>query len=129
MISNTSRRDFLRRGFKLGAAATLVGITGCTKSGSPQSAVEQLKFYGTGTLHIENWDQAKKDLGISIVFTDNGNDVGPVITEMVTGSAALDYDIGGLQGGAEFGTCTGGSNSALGFVQNTQLRCIVAVGH
>ncbi|MGO4842103.1 extracellular solute-binding protein, partial [Rhizobiaceae sp. 2RAB30] len=39
--------------------------------------------------------------GLSTVFTDNGNDPGPVVAKLVAGNGNDLYDIGGLQGGAE----------------------------
>ena len=98
--SNRSRREFLRT-LGMATIAYGVGITGC-KTSTNQSA-NALKLYGTGTLNIEKagWDKLKQDLNIDLVFQDNGNDTGPVITKMITGTAAYDFDLGGLQGGAE----------------------------
>jgi len=95
--SNLSRRALLRL---LGLAGLGV-LTGCSRSGrNPQSSV--LKLYGTGTLDIgESWQRLEQDLGCKLAFSDNGNDTGPVITQMIVGNAASDYDLGGLQGGAE----------------------------
>jgi putative spermidine/putrescine transport system substrate-binding protein len=99
--SNASRRDFLRQSFWLGTG--LATLNSCRKSPDANpGALSELLLYGTGTLDIEkNWAQVEKDISVKLLFTDNGNDVGPVISEMVAGSAATDYDIGGLQGGAE----------------------------
>jgi putative spermidine/putrescine transport system substrate-binding protein len=96
--SNYSRREFL--------GLTGLGLAGLTLSNSlisctSNSKVEYLKFYGTGTLNINDWSKVKKDLNIDIRFKDNGNDPGPVIAQMIMGSAAQVYHIGGLQGGAE----------------------------
>jgi len=61
-----------------------------------------IKFYGIGTLDIgKNWSKLEKDLSLKLVFADNGNDVGPVISNMVNGTAAYDFDVSGVQGGAE----------------------------
>jgi len=94
--SNTSRRDLLKL-LSLAGAGYLA--SGCHRS-KPQQA---LTMYGTGTLDIgrEGWSRLTQDTGISLKFLDNKNDTGPVITQMIVGSAAYDYDLGGLQGGAE----------------------------
>jgi putative spermidine/putrescine transport system substrate-binding protein len=52
-------------------------------------------------LNLDNWNQLQQDLGIKLAFKDNGNDPGPVVTQMVSGTAAEDFDLGGLQGGSE----------------------------
>jgi len=99
--SNASRRQFLRMlGLSAGSVALGSGsLAGCGNSGGAR----ELKLYGTGTLDIGNpgWEQLKRDLNCSLAFYDNGNDTGPVITQMIIGNAATDYDLGGLQGGAE----------------------------
>lgn len=101
--SNASRREFLRR---MGWTAAGIGLGAQTLSGCFRESAQKgatLRLFGTGTLDVgeDGWRQAQKDLGTEIVFKDNGNDTGPVITQMIAGSAALDYDLGGLQGGAE----------------------------
>ena len=35
------------------------------------------------------------------IFTDNGNDPGPVVAKLAAGNANDIYDVGGLQGGSE----------------------------
>jgi len=94
--SNQSRREFL----KLMGTSTL-GIYSTGLIGCGSGAGKTLKFYGTGTLDIEDWTKLKNDLGIILQFYDNGNDTGPVITQMIAGTASSDYHLGGLQGGAE----------------------------
>lgn len=99
MNSNVSRREFLSR---IGAAGVLMtsGLaTGC--SGKRQS--RDVRFFGTATLDIgaEGWRKLQDDLGARMLFKDNGNDAGPVIAQMTSGSAGADYDLGGLLGGAE----------------------------
>ena len=98
--SNTSRREFLTL---LGLAGMGLCLQGCNACNGPKASGKQLRFYGTGTLDIEEagWERLKKDLGITLKFEDNGNDTGPVITKMIAGNAATEYDMGGLQGGAE----------------------------
>src|SRR5258705_7479723 len=97
--SNASRSDFLRMlGLSAGSVA-LSSLSGCGVS----NGAKELKLYGTGTLDIgkEGWSQVNQQLGCSLTFYDNNNDTGPVITQMIIGNAANDYDLGGLQGGAE----------------------------
>jgi len=98
-LTNLNRRDFLKAIGYSGVSLSCFSILGC----SNQNAPTDLRFYGTGTLDIEpaNWIYAKEKLGHHILFEDNKNDVGPIITQMISGNAAYDYDIGGLQGGAE----------------------------
>ncbi|HLZ77133.1 ABC transporter substrate-binding protein [Phenylobacterium sp.] len=62
-----------------------------------------LHFWGTGTLDIgpSNWARAQREANVRIQFTDNGNDLGPVLAKMVSGTAARTFDLGGVQGGAE----------------------------
>ncbi|MBI4911005.1 MAG: extracellular solute-binding protein [Acidobacteria bacterium] len=94
--TNLSRRELLKR---LGSAASVpLVITSC--GGRKPS---KLRLYGTGTLDIQKagWDRLTKDLGAEVEFIDNLNDTGPVIAKMITGTASRDYDLGGLQGGAE----------------------------
>ena len=94
--SNASRREFLRL---LGLGSIALAAQGCHKD-KPETV---LKLYGTGTLDVgrEGWDHLRQDAGIGLMFQDNGNDTGPVITQMIVGTAANDFDLGGLQGGAE----------------------------
>lgn len=95
--SNISRRQLIMRLGALGAGAYLSSFFACGERTS------KLAFYGTGTLDIgeQGWQKLASELGIELTFKDNGNDTGPVITQMITGTAATDYDLGGLQGGAE----------------------------
>ena len=63
---------------------------------------QSLNFYASGTLNIDtSWVEVEKELGFNVLFADNGNDVGPIISNMINGSAAYDYDVSGVQGGAE----------------------------
>jgi putative spermidine/putrescine transport system substrate-binding protein len=100
MHSNLSRRDFLTH---IGAFSALAMLSaGCGRKGSSGSA-KNVRFYGTATLDIgaDGWKELQRQLGLTLSFQDNGNDAGPVIGQMVGGSAAQDYDLGGLLGGAE----------------------------
>jgi putative spermidine/putrescine transport system substrate-binding protein len=47
------------------------------------------------------WRNLERSESVRLLFKDNGNDAGPVIAQMTAGSAAADYDLGGLLGGAE----------------------------
>jgi putative spermidine/putrescine transport system substrate-binding protein len=98
--SNLSRRQLLR---VLGATGvTTMSLGACRRKSADATAVlQRLQFYGTGTLNIEDWSVLNNTLRLDIKFQDNGNDTGPVLTQMIAGTAAQDYDIGGLQGGAE----------------------------
>ena len=103
LSSNFSRRQLLKILASMPVAYYACGLSGCSNSGKKKdSLLKDINFYGTGTLDIQKkWAQVDKDLGLKIHFKDNGNEVGPVLTQMIVGTAALDYDIGGLQGGAE----------------------------
>jgi putative spermidine/putrescine transport system substrate-binding protein len=82
-------------------AVTGVAILGgaCT----PSSDVRDVRLFGTATLDpgTDVWKRLRQDLSARVLFKDNGNDAGPVIAQMTTGTAATDYDLGGLLGGAE----------------------------
>src|SRR5690242_17364854 len=102
--SNASRREFLQwLGFgSLGLTAALTGCSGCRRdSNRSGGSSRELRIYGTGTLNLDSWAQAQRDLNVKVVFKDNGNDAGPVVSQMVSGTAAEDFDLGGLQGGSE----------------------------
>lgn len=96
--SNQSRRNFLKI---LSASAIGLPLASCSGLLSNKNKVVTLKFYGTGTLNIEDWKKLYDDQKIILSFKDNNNDPGPVISQMIMGTAAKDYNIGGLQGGAE----------------------------
>ncbi|BCH32278.1 spermidine/putrescine ABC transporter substrate-binding protein [Mesorhizobium sp. L-8-10] len=97
--SNMERRSLLKL-MGAGAALGLAGTTGFPRLAA--AADEELAFWASGTLDIgENWSRLASDTGLSTVFTDNGNDPGPVVAKLVAGNGNDLYDIGGLQGGAE----------------------------
>lgn len=101
--SNATRREFLKY-LSLTALATVAAdLGGCRQRAPGAPNLTNLRFYGTGTLDIldQGWAVLAKDAGIKLAFTDNGNDVGPVIAQMIAGTASKDYHLGGLQGGAE----------------------------
>jgi putative spermidine/putrescine transport system substrate-binding protein len=101
MTYDNSRREVLgwmgSGALAFGAGAGLLGLQGCGKN------AKTLRLFGTGTLDIgkENWSEATRALGVNIDFQDNKNDVGPVLAQMINGTAADSYDLGGVQGGAE----------------------------
>jgi putative spermidine/putrescine transport system substrate-binding protein len=94
-ISDISRRTLLAG----------LGIVPIIARSSPSIAqkLETLRYFGTGTLDVgkQNWRVVQERLGIKVDFKDNGNDIGPVLAQMISGTAATDYDLGGVQGGAE----------------------------
>ena len=108
-----TRRKFLGTTLKIGAGMmaypTLRHLIG--RSNSPFRAfasaekepeIKELRLWASGTQTIEEqWIKLENELGIKILFADNGNAVGPVISKMVFGDAADIYDVNGLQGGAE----------------------------
>ena len=102
--SNASRRSFLRHLGFIGAGSMLgtTFLTSCSGD-TPAVSITTLRKFATGTLDIGEvgWKQLLDELNIELRFEDNGNDTGPVIANMISGSAAREYDIGGLQGGAE----------------------------
>lgn len=101
--SNYSRRRFITTtAFALGSIPAATSVLSSCRSDSKPTATVDLSFYGTGTLDIEEkrWKNAR-EAGVAVSFSDNKNDVGPVIAQMVTGNAAKVHDVGGLQGGAE----------------------------
>jgi putative spermidine/putrescine transport system substrate-binding protein len=90
-----------RRVLQALAAVPSIALLGPGCSGSDSSV--DVRFYGTGTLDIGSggWANLLRDESARLIFKDNGNDAGPVIAQMTAGTAANDYDIGGLLGGAE----------------------------
>jgi len=105
MDTNISRRRILQM------MATLPGLAligpGCTR---PASGTD-VRFFGTGTLDVgaKGWGRLSDDEHVRMMFKDNGNDAGPVIAQMTAGTAAADYDLGGLLGGAETVLGSGGA--------------------
>ena len=82
-----------------GVGASILGLESCFDS---QTKEKLVRFYGTGTLDIGlNWKRIEQELGIKVAFSDNGNDTGPIIASMINGTAANDFDLGGIQGGVE----------------------------
>ncbi|NLR98214.1 extracellular solute-binding protein [Rhizobium sp. P38BS-XIX] len=96
--SNIQRRDMLKL-MGAGAAALSVGGLGATRAMADDATVA---FWGTATLDIgDKWQEFASQSGVSPEFTDNGNDVGPVVARLAAGNANDLFDVGGFQGGAE----------------------------
>jgi putative spermidine/putrescine transport system substrate-binding protein len=96
-----TRREFLRRLSLTAAAFPLSELAvSCRRNWSKPETT--LNFFAVGTLNDDaSWHQLEHELEIKVIFRDNQNDVGQVITQMITLGAATTYDIGGLLGGAE----------------------------
>ncbi|MGY5774750.1 ABC transporter substrate-binding protein [Rhizobium sp. LEGMi135b] len=96
--SNMQRRDMLKL-MGAGAAALSVGGLSATRAMADDATVA---FWGTATLDIgDKWQEFTRQSGVSPEFTDNGNDVGPVVARLAAGNANDLFDVGGFQGGAE----------------------------
>ncbi len=96
--SNMQRRDMLKL-MGAGAAALTVGGLSATSAMADDATVA---FWGTATLDIgDKWQEFTRQSGVSPEFTDNGNDVGPVVARLAAGNANDLFDVGGFQGGAE----------------------------
>lgn len=96
--SNMQRRDMLKL---MGAGATALSLGGltATRAMADDAAVA---FWATATLDIgDKWQEFARQSGVSPEFTDNGNDVGPVVARLAAGNANDLFDVGGFQGGAE----------------------------
>lgn len=96
--SNLQRRDMLKL-MGAGAAALSVGGLGANRAMADEASVA---FWATATLDIgDKWQEFASQSGVSPEFTDNGNDVGPVVARLAAGNANDLFDVGGFQGGAE----------------------------
>ncbi|NKJ35514.1 extracellular solute-binding protein [Rhizobium sp. SG570] len=96
--SNLQRRDMLKL-MGAGAAALSVGGLGANSAMADEASVA---FWATATLDIgDKWQEFASQSGVSPEFTDNGNDVGPVVARLAAGNANDLFDVGGFQGGAE----------------------------
>jgi putative spermidine/putrescine transport system substrate-binding protein len=92
-----TRRQLLQR-TALGTSALALGIS----LSAPSLAAREINFWASATLDIaDGWDTFRKASGVDVVFTDNGNDPGPVVAKLAAGNANDIYDVGGLQGGSE----------------------------
>lgn len=96
--SNMQRRDMLKL-MGAGAAVLSFGGLGATPATADDATVA---FWATATLDIgDKWQEFARQTGVSPEFTDNGNDVGPVVARLAAGNANDLFDVGGFQGGAE----------------------------
>jgi putative spermidine/putrescine transport system substrate-binding protein len=92
------RRDMLKL-MGAGAAALSFGGLAATQAMADDATVA---FWATATLDIgDKWQEFTRQSGVSPEFTDNGNDVGPVVARLAAGNANDLFDVGGFQGGAE----------------------------
>jgi putative spermidine/putrescine transport system substrate-binding protein len=92
-----TRRQLLQR-TALGTSALALGIS----LSAPSLAAREINFWASATLDIaDGWDTFRKASDVDVVFTDNGNDPGPVVAKLAAGNANDIYDVGGLQGGSE----------------------------
>lgn len=95
--SNLQRRDMLKL---VGSGAAAVAMGGLPRMAMAQDAT--IAFWATATLDIgDKWQQFAEQEGVTPEFTDNGNDVGPVVARLAAGNANDLFDMGGFQGGAE----------------------------
>ncbi|WP_459464583.1 ABC transporter substrate-binding protein [Rhizobium sp. No.120] len=96
--SNMQRRDMLKL-MGAGAAALSFGGLAANQAMADDATVA---FWATATLDIgDKWQEFTRQSGVSPEFTDNGNDVGPVVARLAAGNANDLFDVGGFQGGAE----------------------------
>lgn len=100
--SNLSRRKLLRRSTLVGAGVA-VAAGGLYWRGLFNADATAINFTAPSSydLDAKDWAKFTSDTKLSVRFTDNGNDVGPVLARMITGTMARDFDVQGLQGGAE----------------------------
>lgn len=99
LSSNASRRDMLKL-MGLGGAALAASSLGL--GGRALADDKTVAFWATATLDIgDKWQEFAKQTGITPQFTDNGNDIGPVLARLAAGNANDLFDVGGFQGGAE----------------------------
>lgn len=101
--SNLSRRQFLKRSLWGAVGLGVMGAGGYWTSRSFNEGTHDILFTAPTSYDIvqAGWSQLKANTGIGLSFTDNGNDVGPVLAKMIGGTMAHDFDVQGLQGGAE----------------------------
>ncbi len=99
LFSNTSRRHMLKL---MGVGGAALGLGGLGLGGRAMAQEATVGFWATATLDIgDKWQTFAKLAGVSPQFTDNGNDIGPVVARLAAGNANDLFDVGGFQGGAE----------------------------
>jgi putative spermidine/putrescine transport system substrate-binding protein len=96
--SNVQRRQLLKI-MGMGGLGVATGLS----LAHPAAAEEKgISFWASATLDIgEGWANLTKATGLTPTFTDNGNDMGPVVARLASGNANDLFDVGGFQGGAE----------------------------
>src|SRR6202166_4480192 len=84
----------------LGAGALAVETVSLPRAAR---AADEINFWASGTLDIgdDGWKVFANESGVTVNFTDNGNDPGPVVAKLAAGNANDIFDVGGLQGGSE----------------------------
>ena len=83
----------------VGAGALAIGGLGLPRR---SLAADDINFWASATMDIgDGWKTFTDKSGVGVVFTDNGNDPGPVVAKLAAGNANDIYDVGGLQGGSE----------------------------
>jgi putative spermidine/putrescine transport system substrate-binding protein len=93
-----TRRQLMQRA-ALGAGAVAIGGLGLP---GRSLAADDINFWASATMDIgDGWKTFTDESGVGVVFTDNGNDPGPVVAKLAAGNANDIYDVGGLQGGSE----------------------------
>jgi putative spermidine/putrescine transport system substrate-binding protein len=99
VFSQLTRRQLVQNGV-LGAGALTAASLGTLHA---TRAAGEIDFWASGTLDIgdDGWRVLAKESGVTVDFTDNGNDPGPVVAKLAAGNANDIYDVGGLQGGSE----------------------------
>lgn len=101
--TNLQRRRLLRY-MGIGGAAVGVGAAAWYANRLiGTNPTREIRFTAPSSYDLapQDWEYLTKATGLTALFTDNGNDVGPVLARMTTGTMAHDYDVQGLQGGAE----------------------------
>ena len=98
LASNMQRRQLLQMMGVGGLGLMGLGLGG----GRALAQSSEIAFWATGTLDIgDKWSKLTEDTGLTQLFTDNGNDMGPVVARLAAGNANDLFDVGGFQGGAE----------------------------
>jgi putative spermidine/putrescine transport system substrate-binding protein len=99
MPSRLTRRQLVQRA-AVGASALAVGSLCRPRAAQAANGID---FWASGTLDIgdEGWKIFANESGVTVDFTDNGNDPGPVVAKLAAGNANETYDVAGLQGGSE----------------------------
>lgn len=107
-MKNTDRRGPLasnidrRRLMKLMGAGGMAAAGGLPFTGAALAQGSDVAFWASATLDIgDGWSRLTDATGITPTFTDNGNDMGPVVARLAAGNANDLFDVGGFQGGAE----------------------------